>query len=180
MDAGYSILLKHVQKLYRPIVFQSPPLPIPEDFQLSELTVFGPDEQADKTEATCVNDKLNNVREETALGNKLPQALWQPLLVLFLLVPGFLLFVDHVRQGDSHDMLLPNWRGQDQDHRFGRGEENPAVQVSVDVPGSDPLLPATTPPAVVVVGDDDAVEVPKCEGWRDWIDYEGGWKGCVP
>ena len=97
------------------------------------------------------------------------QSVLLALLVLLLLVPGLLLFVDHVRNGknyNTHTHLKEL-------HRDVSGWNEERSQVYVDEGGFAPLQSVAT-------AADKPVEVAKCEGWRDWIDYGSGWKGCVP
>ena len=171
LDAGYRILLNGVtktpsQEFCHPVSIHHHPKPIPDDTPLREHDVLHSDAEI-KTEHESdmdypANDAMNPPRH-------LLQALILPFLFLLLFVPGSLLFVEHVRSGNNHNELT-NWRDQDPSTPRRDGEMPKAI---IDVADSD--LPQ---PAVVTV--DSAVEVLRCEGWRDWVDYGSGWKGCVP
>ena len=91
------------------------------------------------------------------------------LLVLLLLVPGLLLFVEHVRNGNEYNKHTHR-RELDRDPS---GFDEERSQVDFDGVGFELLQSA-------VAAADEPVEVAKCEGWRDWIDYGSGWRGCVP
>ncbi len=168
MDAGYRILIKCATKA-RPQngVVRSPFRPIREDFQLSENAVGGKGSEVNKRHETGLKPTVNNFKEDASLPKHLLQSLLLQLLILLLLVPGFLLFVEQVRKGNDHNERT-NWRDQDS---FSWDREEP--QATLDVTGSDSLQSA-------IVALNDPAGVVKCEGWRDWIDYGSGWKGCIP
>lgn len=110
---------------------------------------------------------LNPTASKTEAPPKsLLQVLALPISVLFLLVPGLLLFVEHVRTG-SKLIEGTNWSEQTMSGTVDR------PQAVMGVAGSNPFHPA-------VVAEENAVEVARCEGWRDWVDYGSGWKGCMP
>ena len=111
----------------------------------------------------------NNMKGKAAPPQKIVRAFLLPIFVLLFLVPGFLLFVEYVRKGDNHNGCA-NLRDQDTSTMSWDGE-NP--QAAIDAAGLDPLQPA-------VIAAENAVEVAKCEGWRDWVDYGSGWRGCIP
>ena len=174
MDTGYKILLKRVtearhQKLHRPDAVRCPSLPIPDGTQLPDHSINPPNAQVKKGHRTVLSYTADNAKEVAAPSECSLHFLLLALLILLLLVPGCLYFVEHVRRGNDHTERRI-WRDRDQDS-FSREEEG--HQVIIDVAGSDALKPA-------VVAVEKAVEVAKCEGWRDWIDYGSGWKGCVP
>ena len=181
MDAGYRILLERNEAACAhdasPLgVVQPSLLPISDD-QFSDHALLNQVAEEDKVHETGLNHTVSNVKGKVAPGKVAPckaapvksllQSTVLPLMIFLVLVPGFLLFVDHVRRDDNRTERT-NWRGQD---LAGRDAERP--EAITDAAGSDPL-----PPVVAVSS--DPVGVAKCEGWRDWIDYEGGWKGCVP
>ncbi|KAF6237795.1 hypothetical protein HO173_003996 [Letharia columbiana] len=144
MDAGYMILLKRVTKP-------------------SEHTVLRSDAEVKMDHGRGLSHIANDVKGEAA-PKRLLQAMLPSLLVLLLLVPGFLLFVGHVRKGNNHNERT-SWR------EMSRDGERP--QTVIDWLGLDPLQPD-------VAATDKPIEVAKCEGWRDWVDYGSGWNGCIP
>lgn len=111
----------------------------------------------------------NNMKGKAAPPKQIVRAFLLPFLVLLLLVPGSLLFVEYVRKGGNHNGYT-NLRDQ---HSSTMSRDGENLQAAIDVAGLDPLQPA-------VVAADNAVEVSKCEGWRDWVDYGSGWRGCIP
>lgn len=169
MDAGYRILLRLGTRARSPrFTFDRPPvLPIPKNIQLFENTFLHLDPE---TKMGHERRGLSpNVKGEAARPKSLLEALLVPLFVLLLLVPGSLLFVEYVRDGNN-DNGLTGWRDQ-YPCTTRRGEERrPAV---IEVAGFDALQPD-------VVGTDNFLEAAKCQGWRDWVDYGSGWRGCVP
>lgn len=173
MDAGYRFILKRVTEAWSPrFNFVHPPtLPIPESTQLPEYTISHPDAEMELGHKR--REMSPNVKEEAPYPKNLLEALLLPLFVLLLLVPGSLLCVERVRKVNN-DNELPNWR--DQYDRYpsttDNGEERPPAVI--EVAGFDIFQPA------VVATDSLVVEVKKCEGWRDWVDYGSGWRGCVP
>ena len=173
MAAGYRILVKRgtetlSQKSRRLVPIGPPLLPIPEDTQISELTVLRSDAKETTGHERGLGHTANNVQEQAARKHLL-QALILPLLVLLVLVPGFLLSVEHIRKETNYNERT-NWRDQDSTTVAGNGER---LEAFMEVAGKDPLQTAH-------VAADNPVEVAKCEGWRDWVDYGGGWKGCIP
>lgn len=177
MDTGYSILLKRVatsraQRLCRSVVVRRPSLPAPEDTQLSEHSVKSPDakmKKAKKIHRTSLSHNANNVRKTALTPKHLLQLLFLSLLILMFLVPCFLLFVEHIRK-DSNYNERTSWRDRDRDTSTWDGER---LQANIDAAGSESLQPA-------IVAENKAGEMGKCEGWRDWVDYGSGWKGCIP
>ena len=173
MDTGYRILLKcaaeaRAHKIRRPVVARRPCLPIPKHTQLPERTVISPDAALEKgRHGSDLSQTANSLKEVAAPRQRLLQPLLLPLFILLLLVPGFLRFVEHARKGNNHSERI-SWRDRDILSRDGEGP-----QTIMDAAGSEALEPA-------IVAVDNPVEVAKCEGWRDWIDYGSGWKGCVP
>lgn len=172
MDTGYSILLSvaksRAQRLRRSIVARRPFVPAPEDTQLSEQFVKSPNakvKRAEKVHRTGLSYNANNMRKAALPPKHLLKLLFLSLLILLFLVPCFLLFVEHIRK-DSNYNERTSWR----DTSTWDGER---LQATIDMAGSDPLQPA-------LVTENKADEVAKCEGWRDWVDYGSGWKGCIP
>lgn len=167
MDAGYKVLLRratqaHSQQIYRPVPVRPPFLPIPEDTQTSDHTILHSDGNVER------GNTASKVKGEVAPKHLL-QALLLPLFVLLLLVPGLLLLVEHVRKETNHNERT-SWKDQNPFTMSGDGQWPQAV---IDVPSLDALQPAS-------IAADNPVDVAKCEGWRDWVDYGSGWKGCIP
>ena len=172
MDAGYRILLKSVtkaraRKSRRDVAFGHPVVPIPGVTQISEHAVESPDAEIKKSHGTSLSHTVRRVNGVATARKHLLQPLLLPILVLLLLVPCFLLFVEHVRKENSYNEGKI-WRDQDPSSRDGE-----IAQAMLTMVGSDPLQSA-------VAAVDGLVEVAKCEGWRDWVDYGSGWKGCMP
>ena len=177
MDAGYRILLRSAAKarsprFLRPIHIRPLSLRNPEDTQLSERSALNPDVEvmmAHKSGLSHTANKVKGKATKATPSEQTVQALLLPLLVLLFLVPGFLLFVEHVRNGNNYNGRT-SWRDQDPSTMSLNGE---SPQASLNVVDSGPLQPA-------VIAAEDPAEVAKCEGWRDWVDYGVGWKGCTP
>ena len=175
MGTGYTILLKRFtesrsQNSRPTAVVRRPFLPIPEDTHLSENSVILTDakvKKARKDHGTGLSHDANNARRAAAPPKHLLQPLLLSLFVLLLLVPGFLLFVKHIRKESNHNKCTSS---RDRDPSSRDGERHQAI---IDVAGSEPLQPD-------VVVEDGPADVAKCEGWRDWVDYGSGWKGCIP
>ena len=172
MDAGYSILLERneaacAQNASRLGVIHPPFLPGSEDDQFFDQAPLNQEAEVDNGHRTGLSHTVNNVKGKAAPVKTLLQSLLLPLIILLVLVPGSLLFVDHVRRGDDCTGRR-SWRGQDPS---SRDAERP--EALIDVAGSSLLQP-------VVTARSNLVGIAKCEGWRDWVDYEGGWKGCIP
>ena len=173
MDAGYRIHLEHVSEERFPIsrspVFIRPTfLPIPEYTQLSEHTIYHSDAGLKLNHERGRSHAANNVKGE-AIAKPVLRALLLPLTILLLLVPGFLLSVEHIRNGNWHNERT-SWRDQDP---FIKSRDGERPQVAIDVAGLDPLQP-------VAATERYRNKAEKCDGWRDWIDvYVGGWKGCT-
>lgn len=173
MDAGYRIHLEHVSEERSPISRSSvsirPPfLPIPEYTQLSEHTIFHSDAELKLNHERGWSHTANNVKGE-AIAKHVLRALLLPLTILLLLVPGFLLSVEHVRNGNYHSERT-SWRDQDP---FIKSRDGERPQVAIDIAGLGSLQP-------VAASEKHGNKVEKCDGWRDWIDvYVGGWKGCT-
>lgn len=169
MDAGYRIHLRSVTEAPSPEVShpdsnRPASLPIPE-IQLPEYAASHSD-----TEMKTGHERaLSLTAKDVEPPKKIPRALLLPLFVLLLLVPGFLLFVGHVRNGINHD----NRTSERDQYLSTIGREGDSLEGLVDVVGLEPLQPAV-PVA------DNLGGIAKCEGWRDWLDYGSGWKGCVP
>ena len=173
MDPGYKILLKRVtetrsQDFRRHDILHRPSLTIREDTHLSR-PVASSAVEVRKDHGTVSSHAVHNASGMAAPPQHPLQYLLLALLVLLLLVPGFLLFVEHVRKGNDYNERT-HWRERDRDLSGWGGERS---QVDIDGVGFEPLQSA-------VAAADGPVEVAKCEGWRDWIDYGSGWKGCVP
>ena len=171
MDADHRIILNRVtktrpQEIRRPLSAQSPFPPIPEDTQLSEHSVSPSDAEVKMDQERGLIHAANHVK---APRKTLMHASLRLFLFLVLLIPACLPYVEQIRKGSNHNAGI-SWRDQDPSMMRRDAERRQAV---VDVAGSDPLQPA-----VVVAG--KATEAAKCEGWRDWVDYGSGWKGCVP
>lgn len=174
MDAGYKILLSgvteaHAPDIHPPIVLRPPFVPVPEDTQPPEQSLPPSGAEAKKGHTTGSDHISKKLKGEAAKPKHLLEHSLVSLLVVFLLVPGFLLFVGHVREGNRHNERA-NWSDQDFSSPSRDGELS---QVIMDVAGADPVQAA-------IVAVNNPVEVAKCEGWRDWFDYESGWKGCRP
>ena len=171
MDAGYKILLRrftepYAQKPCHPDILRSPSLPSTKNTRLSEHGVCNSGPEVDKIQKTGLSHTVNNVNGKPSPVKRLQQSPLLPLFILLLLVPGFLLFVKHICKGDSYDRFTIS---RDQD-RSGWDEEKTGALI--DEAGSASLQ------TVAVM--EDNPEVAKCKGWRDWVDYESGWTGCVP
>lgn len=177
MDTGYSILLKRVatsraQRFRHSGVVRRPFVPAPEDTQLSEHSIESPDAKMNKAkifQRTGLSHNASKVRKRALPPKNVLQLLFLSLLVLLYLVPCLLLFVEHIRK-DSNYKERTNRRDRDWDTSTSDAER---LQATIDVAGSEPLPPA-------LVAENKAGEVAKCEGWRDWVDYGTGWKGCIP
>ena len=173
MDPGYKILLKRVTETRphdsrRHDILRRSSLTIPEDTQLPRRVVSSAAEVR-KDHGTVSSHTVHNASGIAAPPQHPLQSLLLASLVLLLLVPGILLLVEHVRKGNDYTERA-HWREPDRD-LFGW--DGGRSQVDLDGVGFEPLQSA-----VAAAG--GPVEVAKCEGWRDWIDYGSGWKGCVP
>ena len=165
MDAGYRMRLRSVTEAPSPKSNRPASLPIPEDTQLPECTASNLD-----TKVKTGHDRaLSPTVDDVELPKKILRALLLPLLVLLFLVPGFLLFVEHVRNGNNHDTRTSR---KDQ-YPSTMSQDGGSIKGVIDVVGLESMQPA-------VPGADNLGRVAKCDGWRDWIDYGSGWKGCVP
>ena len=169
MDAGYKILYKRAaeassQDSCCAPLNRHPSLPIREDTKLFAPTARHSDAKAKASNDTGL-DRPATLRETL-------KSLSLAALLLFLVVPGFLLFVDHVRSGNDGNEPT-SW--SDEHAMSGNGIEFRAILDTVDL-DLDPLQPAVSGSV------DNAVEREgaKCEGWRDWVDYGSGWRGCLP
>ena len=173
MDAGYSILVERNEAAYaynatsRLGGIDPTLLPKSEDDQFSNHALQDQEVEVDKAHGTSLGHTVNKLNDKVTPVKSLLQHLVLPLLILLVLVPGFLLFVDYVREEDSRAEHT-NWRGHDPSSGYAERQE-----VIVETEDSSALQP-------VVTVSNKPVGVEKCEGWRDWIDYEGGWKGCIP
>lgn len=174
LDAGYMIRLKHVPEARSPKprrdVLLSPTfLPVPADTQLLEHTVLHSDAEIRMDHERGWNHTANNVKGKAVSPKHMLEAILLPLLVLLLLVPGFLLFIGHVRKGNNPSERAI-WRDQDPS-AMSRDEKRP--EAIMDVAALDPWQP-------VVASEKHGNKAEKCDGWRDRIDvYVGGWKGCT-
>ena len=165
MDAGYKILLQRITQAHlqipRPPSFVRPPFPpVRVDTHLSEYTTPSLVAKVKLGHEKGLSHVANEIEVEATSPKQLLQALFISLFVLLLLVPGFLLFVENVRE-ESH------YNGRT---RMTDQEKSQAI---IDAVHLESLQPITVPA-------DNVVDVVRCKGWRDWVDYEGGWKGCVP
>ena len=173
MDAGYSVLLERNEAAFahnatsRLSVIDPALLPISEDDPFSNHALQDQEVEVDKGHGTTLGHTVNKMNDKEVPVKSLLQHLVLPLIILLVLVPGFLLFVDYVRREDNRTERT-NWRGQDPSSGDAERQE-----VFIDMAGLSALQP-------VVAMSSIPVGVAKCEGWRDWIDYEGGWKGCIP
>lgn len=170
MDAGYSIHLVSAtkapsRKLSRPSFNRPTSQPNPERTQLPECAAS----QSDTKEELGHDRALSRTANDAKSLKILLQDVLLPILILLFLITAFQLFVQHVRNGNNHD-LGPSMRDQYPFTTIRDGEDLEGV---IDVLGFEPLQPA-------VPGADHHGERAKCEGWRDWLDYGSGWKGCVP
>ena len=163
MDAGYRIHIRSATEAPSPEFSHPNPnrpasLPIREEIQLPECVASHSD-----TEMKMGHERAwSHTAKAVETPKKTRRALLLPLFVLLLLVPGFLLFVGHVRNGINHD------------NRTSERDQYPSTREGDSLEGVvEPLQPA-------VPGADHLGGIAKCEGWRDWVDYGSGWKGCVP
>ena len=173
MDPGYKILLKRVietrsQDFRRHDILHRPSLTIPEDTHLSR-PVASSEAEVRNYYGTLSSHTIHNASGTAAPPQHPLKSLLLALLILLLLVPCLLLFVEHVRKGNDYNERT-HWMEPDRDLSSWDGEKS---KVDIDEVGFEPLHSA-------VAAADSPVEVTKCEGWRDWIDYGSGWKGCVP
>ena len=173
MDPGYQIILKHVtearsQEFRRPDILHRRSLTIPEGTHLSR-SVASSAAEVRKDHRTVSSHAVHNPSAVAAPRQHSLQSVLLALLVLLLLVPGLLLYVEHLRNGNDYNEHA-HWRELDRDLS---GSDEERSQGNIDGVGFEALQPA-------VADADELVEVAKCEGWRDWIDYGSGWKGCVP
>ena len=173
MDSGYKILLKRVTEtcshdFRRHDILHCPFPTTQEDIHMSR-SVGSSAAKVRKDHGTISSHTVHNASGIAAPHQHPLQSLLLTLLILLLLVPGFLLFVEHVRKGNDYDERT-HLRERDRDLSGGDAERS---QVDVDGLDFEHLRSAVAAP-------DERVEVAKCEGWRDWIDYGSGWKGCVP
>lgn len=170
MDAGYRIHLRNVTKAPSPTLScpkHSRPvsLPMPEDTQLHECAASHSITEEEKGHDGVTSYTSNDVEPLKMI----LQDVLLPILILLFLVPAFLLFAEHIRNGYNRDPG-PSLRNQHPSTTIRDGEN---LEGTMDVLGLEPLQPA-------VQGADPPREMAKCEGWRDWLDYGSGWKGCVP
>ena len=172
MDAGYKILHKRAteagsQHSYCALLNRHPSPPIREDTQLFAPTVRHPDAKAKMNHEKGLDRPAKDLKAAVIPARETSKALLLPLLLLLLLVPGLLLFVEHVRRGNDG-----NERTSWSDEHTTSGNRIESREI-LDVVDLDPLQPAVGPA-------ENAVERAKCEGWRDWVDYGSGWRGCLP
>ena len=171
MDAGYRIHLRSITEAPAPKFSGSnsnrpATLPIPEDTKLPKCAASHSD-----TEIKMDHERaLNHTAKDVEPPKKIQRALLLPLFVLLLLVPGLLLLVGHIRDGNNHD----NRTSERDQYPSTSSREGNSLEGVIDVVGVETLQPA------VLVADHHLGGMAKCEGWRDWLDYGSGWKGCVP
>lgn len=168
MDAGYRIHLRSITeapspKSSGPNTDGPATPPIPEDIQLPKCAASHTDTEVELDHERAMSRTATDIEPP----KKTQRALLLPLFVLFLLVPGFLLFVGYLRDENNNRM---NERDQYPSTILREGHRLESV---VDVVGLEPLQP-------LVPVADNLGGIAKCEGWRDWLDYGSGWKGCVP
>ena len=173
MDAGYKILHKRAAEAGSQYsccapLNRHPSPPIREHTRLFAPTARHSDAKAKMDDETGLDSPAKDLEGAVMSPRETLKALSLALLLLLLLVPGLLLFVDHVRRGN--DGNEPTSRS-DEHTMSGTGIESRAILDAVDL---DPLQPAVSGPA------DSPVEGAKCEGWRDWVYYGSGWRGCLP
>ena len=173
MDAGYKILHKCAaeagsQHSCRAPLNRHPPPPIREHTQLSVPTSRHSNAEAKMNDETGLDSPAKDLKGAVMSPRETLKALSLALLLLLLVVPGLLLFVEHVR-GGNEGYEPTSW--SDEHTMSGSRIESRAILDAVDL---DPLQPAVSGPV------DNAVEGAKCEGWRDWVDYGSGWRGCFP
>ena len=175
MDAGYKILYKRAAEVgsqyscCAPLNRHSSPL-IREDAQLFAPTARHSDAKAKMDNETGLDSPAKDLKGAVMSPRESLKALLLASFLLFLVVPGFLLFVDHVRTGNDGNEPT-SW--SDEHATSGSSIESRAILDEVDL---QPLQSAVGGPA------DNAIEREraKCEGWRDWVDYGSGWRGCLP
>ena len=173
MDPGYKILLKRVtearsQDFRRPGILHRPSLTVPEDTHLS-TPVASSTAEVGKDHGTVSSHAVHDAGGVAAPPQHSLQSVLLALLVLLLVVPGLLLFVEHVRNGNDYN---EHTHRTDLDRDLSDFDEERS-QVDIDGAGIDPL-PSAGAAANEAVGGANG------EGWRVWIDYGSGWKGCVP
>ena len=175
MDAGYEILHKRAaepgsQHSCCAPLNGHPFTPIREDTQLFAPTTPHSDAKAKMNNDNGMDSPANDLEGPLMSPRETLKSLSLALLLLLLVVPGLLLFVEHVRGGNDANEPT-SWSNE---HPMsGNRVESHAV---LDVVDLDPLQPAVGAPT------DNAREKEraKCEGWRDWVDYGSGWRGCLP
>ena len=170
MDAGYRIHFRSVTeapspRLSRPEYSCPASLPIPYNTQLHECAVSHPDTEEETGHDRALSHTANDVKNPRML----LQDVLLPILILLLLIPASLFFAEHIRNGNNHDHG-PSMRDRYPSTTIRDGEK---LEGAMEVPGLEPLQTA-------VAGADRHGEMAKCKGWRDWLDYGSGWKGCVP
>ena len=175
MDAGYKILHKRAAEAgsrhscCAPLN-RHPSTPIREDTQLFAPPARHSDAKAKMNNDNDLDSPAKDLEGPVMSLRETLKSLSLALLLLLLVVPGLLLFVEHVR-GGSDGTEPTSW--SDEHAMSGNRIESRAV---LDVVDLNPSQPAVGAPA------DNAGERQraKCEGWRDWVDYGSGWRGCLP
>lgn len=172
MDSGYKILHKRAAEAVSQysccaLLNRHPSPPIRENTQLFAPIVRHSDAKAKMNNEKGLDGTTKDLKGAINPPRETLKALLLPLLLLLLLVPGLLLFVGHVRGGNDGNEPT-SW--SDEHATSGNGLVSRAI---LDVVDLDPLQPAVGPA-------DDGVKRAKCEGWRDWVDYGSGWRGCLP
>ena len=177
MDAGYKILYKRAAEAGSKYSCCAPPNrhpspPVREDTQLFAPTVRDSDAKARTNDQKGLDRPAKDLKGAVMSPRETWKALLLHLFLLLLLVPGLLLFVEHVRRGNDGNELTSS---SDEHASSGNGIESHTFLDVVDL-DPDPLQPAVGEPADKAGERERA----KCEGWRDWVDYGSGWRGCLP
>ena len=175
MDAGYKVLYKRAAEAGSQYSCCAPLNRHPSPLIREDTQLFAPTARHSNAKAKMNNDKGSDSPAKDLEGaiispRETLKALLLALFLLFLVVPGFLLFVDHVRSGNDGNEPT-SW--SDEHAMSGNGLASRALLDAVDL---DPLQPAVGG----AVDDAGERERAKCEGWRDWVDYGSGWRGCLP
>ena len=175
MDAGYKILHKRAAEAGSQYpccapLNRHPSPPVPEDTQLFAPRARYSDPNAKMDNETGLDGPAKDLKGAVVSPRETLKALLLALFLLLLVVPGFLLLVDHVRRGNDGKELT-SW--SDEHAISGSSIASRAVLDEVDL---DPLQSAVGGPVANAVQRESA----KCEGWRDWVDYGSGWRGCLP
>ena len=175
MDAGYNILYKRVaeagsQHSCCALLNRHPSPTIPEDTQLFTPTTRHSDAKPRMNNETGLDSPAKDLIGAVLSPRETLKALSLALLLLLLVVPGLLLFVDHVRRGNDGNEPT-SWSAE---HAMSGNDLG--FREILDVVDLGPVQPTVGGPADNAGGRERA----KCEGWRDWVDYGSGWRGCRP